>query len=296
MAASVLALGVAALSLAPLELQRRVIDNAIAEKDEDLLVTLAIVYLAAVLLHRVLRYSLVVFQGWLSESATRYSRRHISRLLCAKSGDEDGVKEPGRAVSVLGGELDRLGGYVGEVPSQAVSGIATLLGTGLYMALVQPKVALIGFVLLLPQIILVPLMQQRLNRLNEKHVEGIRELGDDVAEMGNSVELAEPLLRIYRVRMRIHIWKGLMKSLLGLASHLAPLGILVWGGMLVLDGETSLGVVVAFVNGFERMQSPAKELVKLYRQTANATVQHRMVASWITEGGIPDDLPPPKKV
>ena len=74
---SLLAALVAGLSMAPLELQRRIVNNAIGGENLELLVLLAAVYLAVVLLQTGLKYLLRVGQGRVSESAIRYTRRHL---------------------------------------------------------------------------------------------------------------------------------------------------------------------------------------------------------------------------
>ena len=46
--------------------------------------------------------------------------------------------------------------------------------------------------------------------------------------------------------MAIHLTKFLLKGTINLANNLAPLGVLVVGGWFVLEGATTVGVVVAF--------------------------------------------------
>jgi ABC-type bacteriocin/lantibiotic exporter with double-glycine peptidase domain len=50
---------------------------------------------------------------------------------------------------------------------------------------------------------------------------------------------------------------------------------------MVIEGETTIGVVVAFISGFDRMSTPLRELIAYYRIAAQASVQHRMIARWM---------------
>ncbi|MGF1553565.1 MAG: ABC transporter transmembrane domain-containing protein [Paracoccaceae bacterium] len=275
-----LAVATSALALAPIELQRRLIDDAITAGNADLLWRLAGLYLGAVLLHRALRAALTIGQGWLAESATRHTRSHLARVVCDEGLSEPG-KSPGETVSVLGKEAEKLGGYVGEAPSQTVANVALLGGVLAYMLAVEPGVAVVGVALLLPQVLIVPLLQRRLNRLNAAHVAESRGFGDDIARGGAVAARENRLTRLYGLKMRVHLWKAMMKGVLALQNNLAPLGILLWGGLMVIEGATSLGVVIAFVDGFNRMRDPLRELLALYRRTALTAVQHCLIAEWM---------------
>ena len=75
--------------------------------------------------------------------------------------------------------------------------------------------------------------------------------------------------------------KFAMKGFVNLLNALAPLSALVFGGYLVIQGETTIGVVVAFISGFDRLAAPLRELIAYYRLAAQAHVQHEMVARWM---------------
>ena len=53
--------------------------------------------------------------------------------------------------------------------------------------------------------------------------------------------------------------------------------MLVLGGWLVIHGQTELGVVVAFISGFEKIMDPARELLNFYRRMAQMRVQYRLI-------------------
>jgi len=281
-----LASAVAALTAIPLELQRRIVDEVVRDRDLQLLWWLAGLYLAVLLVQGVAKYALHMYQSWLSESAIRYNRAHLTRLYEQRNGD---AKDPhtGEAVSIIGAEIDRLGGFVGEGLSQPVVNGGMLVAMGGYMLVVEPLVAAISMGFVLPQILLMPLLQNRINRLMERRVAMLRGLGDQLTELPTAdtdfrhSKLPLSLDRIYDNRMRIHLWKFGQKALMNLLSALAPLSVLLVGGLMVIEGETTIGVVVAFISGFERLSTPLRELIAYYRIAAQANVQHRMIAQWM---------------
>lgn len=276
-----LAVAVAGLNLIPIELQRRIVDDAIMPAAMGLLVELAILYGVVLLSHQLAKFVMRAYQSWLSESTILRTRRHLTRLL--RNGDVGSDEESGRAVSIIGSETDSLGVFVGEGPSQACVDIAKLLGVLGYMVVVEPSIALVAALFLIPQIAIVPVIQRHLNKLVEIRVKLMRETGDAIT----SKEIEEEQTRkrlftgIYDNRIEFTIWKALMKGLINLINASAPLAVLIWGGWLVIQGETTLGVIVAFLSGFERVSEPVRGLLKFYRTVAEANVQHTMIARWM---------------
>lgn len=288
LALCLLAVVTAALTAVPLELQRRIVDHVIENEQLNLLWLFAALYLLVLLVQGLTKYALRIYQGWLSESAIRYNRAHLARIYeCRQTGHapgEDG--EAGQAVSVIGQEVDKLGGFVGEGLSQPASNLAMLLAVGGYMIVVEPLVALISLVFVVPQIVLVPLIQHRINRLIAARVRLMRALGDTLAALPDDESLAENELpqeldHIYDNRLRTFLLKFGLKAVNNLLSALAPLSVLLIGGILVIQGETTIGVVVAFISGFDRLSAPLRELMAYYRVAAQANVQHRLIAHWM---------------
>ena len=278
--ACLLAIATSAVHLVPIELQRRVIDDAISASNVRLLIILGAAYAGALLLNSVMKFLLRMYQSWLSESAIIYTRRH---LLSLYAGHVHQDEEAGRVVSIVGQEADRLGSFVGEGPSEACASVALFIGAIGYMAIVQPAIAAVSIGLLVPQILLTPVIQRRLNRLIEQRLALLRELGDEIAsgEEGHEEPTGRLLVHVYRNRIAFYFWKFFMKVALNLLNGLAPLSILIWGGWLAIQGQTTLGVLVAFISAFDRISSPVRQLITFYRLANQAAVQHEMIAKWM---------------
>lgn len=285
-----LALFVAGLSMIPLELQRRIVDEVIVDRNLELLIVLGGVYLAVLLVQGGGKFALRLYQGWLSESAIRYTREHLAQIYECRAPDpearvEDEIK--GQAVSVIGPETDRLGGFVGDGLSQPVVSGGVLVAIIGYMVTVEPLVAVISLVVVVPQILLVPLVQHYINRLIEQRVKMMRALSDSLAELPQDcrdledTELSAQLDDVYANRMRMFLFKFGLKALVNLLNALAPLSVLLAGGYFVIEGKTTIGIVVAFISGFDRLSAPLRELIAFYRVAAQANVQHSMIARWM---------------
>ena len=72
---------------------------------------------------------------------------------------------------------------------------------------------------------------------------------------------------------------------------MGPLMVLVVGGYLVIQGQTTIGTVVAFVSGFDRISGPLRDLLNFYREYEQAKVQYRMIVQWVegkqADGNVP---------
>lgn len=275
------AICVTLLNLVPLELQRRIVNEVVETQDIEILVRFGIMYVAIIVLHQAAKFSLRLYQGWLTESTTVYTRTHLLNLY--DDSIEDADANSGRVVSIVGSEVEKLGGFVGEALSQACANIATLLGVAVYMFVIEPAIALFALAVLLPQIILTPVIQRRLNDLVEERIGLVRDMGDEISDMDQETrdKCLSVVPEIYENRMKYLLLKFAMKSLLNLLNSLGPISVLLFGGYMVMMGETQVGVIVAFLSGFDRLSSPVRELIGFYRVAAQADVQHRLVAKWM---------------
>lgn len=279
--AGLIAIMVAILDLIPIELQRRIVDGALEKDSYELLLTYGALYFGVIVIHQLTKFALRLYQGWISESAIVYSRTHLFKVY--RKRVEDGEVDSGNAVSILTNEIDKLGGYVGEGVTQAATNIALLIGAIVYMMIVEPTIALFGLAFMVPQILLTPFLQKRLNELVEVRVSYMRDLSGIATDEASVRDEAEEdiLPKVYKNRMRFFFVKFGMKMILNFLNTLAPLTVLIYGGYLVLEDATTVGVIVAFLAGFQRVSEPLRELISFYRITAQANVQHRMISGWM---------------
>lgn len=277
-----LSLTIAALNVAPLELQRRIVDDAIILGDVDLLIRLALVYLAAILALGALKLFLRLYEGWLAEGAILYCRRHLTTLWHERRSEGDDGEDEGAAVSIVRSEIEAVGGFAGAGLSDPAGQAGVLLAVLGYMVIVEPKIALLSLIFILPQLLLTPLVQRRLNRLTERRLELLRKVSDEVLAAEPDSEAFDSLTsRVYRNRFLFFFWKFSSKAALNFMNALAPLAALGFGGYMVIQGETELGVVVAFTAGFARLSDPIRQLIAYYRTAAETAVKHDLIAKWM---------------
>jgi len=273
------------LTLLPLELQRRIVNDAIGGSDLGHLLLLGAAYLAAVVTQGGLKFMRNVYLDRVAEGVGRRLRRRIVDNEAFGAEMEEGTKQ-----SLIVAEAQAVGGFVAEGLAFPLLQAGIVLSVASYMLVIDFRVALVALGFFVPSVIIVALTQPRLNRLTEKKTKVQRELGEAVLEdgAGDTGEPSEaaadrhsaidPLVQgIYDLKVRIAQLKHALKALNNLLGHLGPLSVLVFGGYMVIQGQTTLGTVMAFVSGYGQMNDPARQLLNFYRRMSMMTVQYRMV-------------------
>ena len=291
--AGLMAIAVALLTFVPIDLQRRIVDEAIETGDIAALLFLGGLYLLTILTEGAVKYALQIYQGWVGESAVKTSRDQLAAVAADQSGQD---QSGGQTVNVIGREIDAVGGFVGTSISEFVINLTLMAAIAAYMLYIEPVIALVSAVFLAPQVMLALYMQRDLNVLVERQVGLVRRLGSETIDEpeDGSRRAASPgedgqkefrtIRAIFSNRMRFNALKFGLKALLNAVNALGPLMVLLTGGYLVIKGQTTIGTVVAFVSGFERISGPLRDLLNFYREYQQAKVQHRMIVKW-TEGG-----------
>jgi ABC-type bacteriocin/lantibiotic exporter with double-glycine peptidase domain len=81
----------------------------------------------------------------------------------------------------------------------------------------------------------------------------------------------------YRLRLRMNVFKAALKAFLKFTEKGAIMLVLVVGGLMAMRGETTLGIVVAFISGLKQVQQPWDEMLAFYRNFADALIKYRLI-------------------
>lgn len=281
-----LGLAIPALSVMPIELQRRIIDEALPAGDMQLLLALAAVYLAAVALRSGLKFAIYCLRGWIAEIVARILRMALVVRRRAQVRRE-GFESLGAATSVMVGEVEPIGGFAAEAINTPLIQGGTLAAVVGYMLATEAALAAIGLGALLAEGVITPIMQGWINRLTALRIEALRRAGHDLAlatRPGHRGALAESLREVrltYRLRLRMYVLKAALKLARALIDNVSEIAVLAIGAAMVAEGRTEIGVVVAFLTGLRRVREPWSELLSFYRRFADAHVKYRLIRSEI---------------
>lgn len=272
-----LTLALLPLALVPLELQRRIVNYAVAHSEIELLLGYGALYLALLFVQSGLKFLRDLYLYGIAEGVTRLLRRNIVRR-----GPLDGV-EDGTKQAIISAESEKVGGFVAESISLPLLQAGTVLSITAYMLAIEPLVALVAIVFLVPSVVAVGLSQPILNGLSRSKITVVRSLGQSVLQAGrpDAAKCAESdalVERIYDLRLRFASLKIATKSFNQLVTGLGLLSILLVGGWLAIQDRTEIGIIVAFMSGYERMTGPVRDLLNFYRRLSMMRVQYKLVA------------------
>jgi ABC-type bacteriocin/lantibiotic exporter with double-glycine peptidase domain len=273
------------LDLVPLELQRRIVNDAIGSKTLALLIGLCGVYALAVLLQGVAKLAWNIYRNAVGEATSRHLR--LDTFAAAlRHPEPDAAAREGVGVAIILAEADPVGLFVATSISEPVLHGGVLLGVFSYLIYLQPWMALVALALFVPQCLFVPLVQTAINRRTEARIQVMRDLSADiVAGTANGVLERETksygrrVREVYSLNLQIYWYKYSMNFLINLLYHLGTVGILLVGGWLVMQGRVEVGTVVAFISGLTKVNDPWNDLVTFFRDMTNARVKYRLIAS-----------------
>jgi ABC-type bacteriocin/lantibiotic exporter with double-glycine peptidase domain len=284
------------LAVVPLEMQQRIIDEAIPAGDIRAVANFAAVLAGAVIAAAILRGAVHYLQGWIVEIVTRILRISIISAQRKRSAAH-ARSELGAVTSVMAAEVEPLGDFAAEAINTPLIQGGTLASVFGYMFVTEPRLAAIGAVALIAEAGVTPILQYRINLLTAERIVRLRRAGLDLilsTEPGEHGALVPGLGEIrasYRLRLQMNALKAALKVARHVIERAATVATLAFGAVMVVNGETELGVVVAFLSGLRQVQGPWGELLDFYRRLADARVKYRLVRGAITDIGPGPSVP-----
>jgi ABC-type multidrug transport system fused ATPase/permease subunit len=283
-------LGLAALSAAvfglsavPLELQRRIVNDAIQSGATRTILWLAIAYAGVAVLEQSLKLALNVYRGWVSEDAVRRLRRtlHAADSHGAVIDDAD---EVGTHAAMVVAEAEPIGGFVGLAISEPLLQTGILASVIGYMAYLEPWTVALCAGFLLPQMLFVPPMQRAINRRAAERIKTLRQVSGGIVDTGIPTE--EGIEHVFSLNMGIYKIKYTMNLTMNLMYYLAVAAALGVGGWFAVSGQIDVGTVVAVVSGLGKLNDPWGDLVSWAREWSVDSVKYRLFVDAVNSRGL----------
>ena len=183
----VLAIMAAVLAAAPLELQRHIVNTLAGHEKAERLAWLCGGYLIAALGISGLKYTVNIKSAGLGESMIQSLREKIfSSSRSSVSPDEnlgEGAKDKlGTVVTMIAAEAEAVGKFVVDCISTPIIQAGTLLSVLSYMLYTEPLLGLVVLGIAVPQVVIVPLVQRRMNVQVRERARTLRHAGDLIVE------------------------------------------------------------------------------------------------------------------
>ena len=263
----------------PLEMQKRIVNEAIRLSDVDLLIRYCAIYLLSVVTASGLKYLITVLQVMISQRTLARMRKGLFAHIISLPLNFFRNTQPGLVVSSLISELTLPANFVGMAVAVPVINLLTLVAFAGYLFYLHPLLAALSLSIYPLVVFLVPLLQKRVNQANKKRVDTTRVLSDKVQETisgihevhGNAAydiendKISRIVDRLYRIRLRWDFFRASIKVSNNFFTSLGPFLVFILGGYLTIQGQLELGALVAFLSAQEKLYVPWKELIQFYQ-------------------------------
>ena len=270
------------LSVVPLEIQRRIINDAIEKHSVSAVVWLAVAYLGVALLEGLVKLGLNIYRAWVSEMVVLDLRRRVAALPPNSLNDTtatDTVHPEGTAASLVLSEVEPIGGFAGISISEPLLQAGVLVSVFGYLIFLEPRMAMWCGVAFAPQLVFVPWMQRAINRKSGERIETLRTIaGAAGADIQGAATLDGRIAQVFELTTGVFRIKFSMYFLMNLSHHLGVATALGVGGYYVVQGRVDVGTVVAFVSGLAKVNDPWGDLVDWFREMTLVLTRYRLFA------------------
>lgn len=273
------------LGTIPLEVQRRIVNDAFKGHDFTPILLLSLLYAKLAVAEGLLKLVTNVYRGWIGESATRALREEIDGDLVTGHDRIGHNGDAGVGLSMIIAECEAIGGFVGDCVSEPLIQGGMLVAVFGYMVYLQPLMALVSFAVFTPQIVFVPLMQRAINRRVAQRILVLRQVSIDIFTITPAQEArseTDAFDLAFQLNMGIYKLKFSMNFLMNLFLSLGIAAILCLGGYYVVQGTIEIGTVVAFISGLSKIHDPWGDLVNWLRDLMVTSAKYRLVADATT--------------
>ncbi|MBT6830866.1 MAG: ATP-binding cassette domain-containing protein [Rhodospirillaceae bacterium] len=267
------------------------------------LMALSGAFLILVCINGGFKYYVNVFRGQLGERMLRRLRFDLyARVLRFPLPHFRRISQ-GEIIPMITAEVEPLGGFIGDafaVP--ALQG--GLLMTAIFYIFSQDPLMGIASILLYPiQGYIIPKLQKKVNLLGKargregrklaekigESVSGIQEIHANDTAQYELADFSQRLGTIFNIRFQIYNKKFFIKFLNNLLAQLTPFFFFSIGGYLVIQGEISLGSLVAVLAAYKDLSPPWKELLTYYQIQADSRIKYDQVISQFEPQGLMDE-------
>lgn len=279
------------LRVLPLEMQKKIVNIAISMKSLSNLILYCTFYLMAIIFAGLLKYAVNVITNFIGQKVVYEIRtalfNHVLRLPLSFFRKTP----PGMTISYIIGELGSIGEFLGEAIATPLVNILSLVAFAGFMFYLNPLLTLVSLCVYPFQIIVVPVLQNRFNRLNQQRMDVTRNASNFLNEVISGVheihcnasynmegeKFERYSFSLFRIRYRMAAIKFLIKWANNFFQNLGPFILFLLGGYLSIKGKLDLGALVAFLSAYEKLSDPWKELIEYYQSYQDARVRYKKV-------------------
>ena len=276
----------------PLEMQRRIVNEAISLRDLELLYLYCGLYIGAVIVAGLFKYFINTFQAIIGQKLLIGMRRELYEHILQLPLTFFHRTQSGTIISAMTGELSAIGNFLGgaiAVPTTALLTFGVLAG---YMIALNPLLGFISMLVYPFELVVIPILQRHHNRVNRTRVTTIREMANLVNEATAGIhevqenagfalersKLDGVIDRLYKIVGRLAILKVRHKVQQQPVPEPRSLPALshrwLYGHQWTVPPSAPWSL---FSLPYEKVYDPWKELIEYYQGYQDAHVRYRQI-------------------
>ena len=184
-----------------------------------------------------------------------------------------------------------MGGLMGDMLSQPVFQAGQMITILAFLFAQSIWFGLASVALIPLQAWIIPKLQRQINLLNKARIQEVRKLAADIGETAAGVSdiringglryrmalFSNRLGNLFGIRFEIFQKKFFMKFLNNFINQLTPFFFYSVGGYLAINGEITVGALVAALAAYKDLSSPWKALLAYYNQTQDMALRWEVV-------------------
>lgn len=266
----------------------------------EYLLLLSLVFVALVAINQCFKYVINVYRGRVGERMLRRLRFNLYSRVLRFPLPQFRKTSQGEIIQMITAEVEPIGGFIGDAISLPVFQGGTLMVILGFLLYQNWFMALAAVALYPLQFYIIPKLQRRVNQFGKERVRLVRRLSDRIGESISGTEdihvndtsayeraeFSDRLGAIYEVRLRIYIWKFIVKFLNNTINQLGPFAFYLIGGYLVIQGELQIGTLMAAIAAHKGLGAPWKELLNYYQRQADARIKFEQVMEQFEPAGM----------
>jgi putative ABC transport system ATP-binding protein len=286
-----------------LDLPKLIVNRAISGKDLPAhflgwelqqipyLIVLCAIFLILVLINGWFKLHLNVKKGQIGERMLRRLRYQLYERVLRFPLDHFDRTATGQVIAMMTGELEPVGGFIGDAFALPISQGGTLLTIFAFMFIQDPILGGAAVMFYPLQGYLIPKMQRIVRRLGRERVRKMRVLSDRIGETiaargeirandGATYQLADISQRlgeVYDIRFEMYNRKFFVKFLNNMIGNITPFLFFLIGGYFVINGQLSFGALVAVLAAYKDLSAPWKELLDFYQNQQDVAIKYEQV-------------------
>jgi ABC-type multidrug transport system fused ATPase/permease subunit len=290
------------VALIPIEMQKRLVNEAIGRGDLAALAHYGLLFVLGALGATGLKFAINLYEAIIAEGVLRDFRALLYERIVALPVSQLRRTPPAQLVSIVLAEAEELGGFFGQAFSVPLVSGCMLIALTAYLASLNPWT--LGLLTLHPiEIWVIPRLQGRVNRLSRSRVALGRHLAAHLERAVRRLRRAgmvpgnpptglprfrQRLNRIFAVRVRAAVFKYTIKWIGNGVAKLGPFLLFMGGGWLIIahPGAFDLGRFVAALAAYDRLNEPWQELLDYYSAKEIATTRYAQILETVS----PQDL------